>query len=199
MREDSDADKYIRLMASETEGLRRLSIARGGGVLTGERADPAFRFPGPGSQGTMINEIAWKKKTGKEKDSFDTIEELSKGNMERNKLIRPAHPHPPTPTPAPNWTKDRAQITAGSSASTRGKRTSRLLEGGVILSDSSFYKHIDYDFPESERDSRLFSVLTPYAPLYTSGLGLTSGDGVLHKSCEDTGIEDQPSICATDA
>ncbi|KIM80321.1 hypothetical protein PILCRDRAFT_9522 [Piloderma croceum F 1598] len=113
MREDSDADKYIRLMASETEGLRRLSIARGGGVLTGERADPAFRFPGPGSQGTMINEIAWKKKTGKEKDSFDTIEELSKGNMERNKLIRPAHPHPPTPTPAPNWTKDRAQITAG--------------------------------------------------------------------------------------
>ncbi|KIM80319.1 hypothetical protein PILCRDRAFT_89625 [Piloderma croceum F 1598] len=40
---------------------------------------------------------------------------------------------------------------------------------------------------------------TPYAPLYTSGLGLTSGDGVLHKSCEDTGIEDQPSICATDA
>jgi kinetochore protein Mis13/DSN1 len=128
--------------------------------------DPAFRFPVPGSGATAINGVSGKKKKvgkekerGKEKDSFDTIEELSKGDtpqMERNKLMRAAHSRPPShsnshsqsDTDGPSTDNGRVggkkegkvgQNTTNrkSSGSTRGKRVSSLFEGGIICKSSS--------------------------------------------------------------
>ena len=158
MREDPDVDEDVRMMENEAEGLRRLSIARGGGVLAGEGMNPAFRFPVPGSGAPAINGVLGKKKKikkGKEReketDSYDTIEELSQGDtpqMARNKLMRAAHSHPlsnshsQSDTEGPsteNANSTKASKTKGqnttnrkSSASTRGKRVSNLFEGGII-------------------------------------------------------------------
>jgi kinetochore protein Mis13/DSN1 len=150
MREDPDVDEDVRMMENEAEGLRRLSIARGGGVLAGEGMDPAFRFPVPGSGAPAINGVLGKKKKikkGKEReketDSYDTIEELSQGDtpqMARNKLMRAAHSQSDTEGPSTeNANSTKASKTKGqnttnrkSSASTRGKRVSNLFEGGII-------------------------------------------------------------------
>ncbi|KIM80325.1 hypothetical protein PILCRDRAFT_822455 [Piloderma croceum F 1598] len=228
-REDPDVDEDVRMMENEAEGLRRLSIARGGGVLAGEGMDPAFRFPVPGSGGTTINGVAGKKKIGKEKergkekDSYDTIEELSKGDtpqMARNKLMRAAHSHPSSNSHSQSDTEgpstDNGKVRGKkaekvgqnttnrkSSGSTRGKRVSSLFEGGVIsqphtqVSDSSFYKHIDHDLPESDRARQLLIWCSNralgssgFAPPLT-GSPARAGRGVGGKDSEGKGKDDK--------
>ena len=66
-REDPDVDEDVRLMENEAEGLRRLSMARGGGVLTGEGVDPAFRFLGLGLGARRSTESQERRKWGRRK------------------------------------------------------------------------------------------------------------------------------------
>ena len=138
-----DEDEDVRTMQSEAEGLRRLSLARGG-VLVGAGTDPAFDFSGTGKKKRAAGERVREKPV-----ECDSTEELSMGDtpqMERNKRMRAGHKSHSHPQSDGEGSMDNGTGKLGkgrpskaakgqprkSSTSTRGKRISSLFEGGVI-------------------------------------------------------------------
>ncbi|KAH7884268.1 Mis12-Mtw1 protein family-domain-containing protein [Phlebopus sp. FC_14] len=163
-REEPEVEEDVRQMESETDRLRSRSRAK-------DTLNASFQFapstPKSSSQRHMGDEL-------------QPLPQSETPQIERNKLMREGSSlptqrvsqTPPTRTP---------QHSRRSSLSMRGKRISTSFENtGVItqphasVNDSSFYKHIDYDLPESQRLRQLLVWSAARAMTRTPGAASSS-------------------------
>lgn len=147
--DDAGMDEDVRIMRSETDGLRSQSHSHSS-LLAAEGLNPAFQFPAP----LPPNPKQSKPKPRRTRDAHvDSILELpSVGDtpqMERNRAMRNGHPSMQVDAGGADEaesSRSRSQVIAGkkegggkkgherrkSSIGNRGKRISSLFEGGIV-------------------------------------------------------------------
>ncbi|TFK61407.1 hypothetical protein BDN72DRAFT_965190 [Pluteus cervinus] len=176
-REDQDIERDVRAMADEADHLRRASQMHTAGMDGSGTLDPRFQFPLASSDQSGEsngNRHSRTKSSKKGKDRVIDVQvplpEHDTPQAVRNKMLREGA----MKAIANGWKEDDSQQRGRSaepgkgqhqrkrSISSRGKRISTSFENsGVIahphssVSETSFYKHIDPDLPESERIRQL--------------------------------------------
>ncbi|TFK36727.1 Mis12-Mtw1 protein family-domain-containing protein [Crucibulum laeve] len=153
--EDPELENDVRAMDDEADQLRRHSRAHTTIDSTVISVNPAFQFPARAEP----SQPKPKSKKGKPKivDTSLALPENETPQIERNKLLRSD-----AMAAIVNGREKSGDGHRRKSSLSRGKRISSSFEStGVItqphnsVSDSSFYKHIDCDLPESERMRQL--------------------------------------------
>ncbi|EKM58573.1 uncharacterized protein PHACADRAFT_171852 [Phanerochaete carnosa HHB-10118-sp] len=137
---EADEDEAVRQMRSETDMLRRKSLA----AAATTKLDPKFQFPAPEASSRSTKQPSQSR--GRMREMSQPLPQQDTPQQERNKLLRGQSGH------------------RRKSSLTRGKRISSTYEStGVIdlaqphtsVRNSSFYKHIDIELPEPQRAAQL--------------------------------------------